>query len=251
MTNGLVILVPGTEGRAEESFSGLRPLLARDYDVRLFDFRSEGELSPEEHFGGYVEQLASFIEDGGGRPVHLLGYSLGAHIALHVAATSDQVASLCLVGGWLKTDSFQRERHDLWLRLYADQPELAGRLSLLMQYSPTYRSFLAEQQTASALVPRIPAEETRRRVKVNRILDSTEEARKITIPTLMISGTADMKVPTGRTLELYGALKNSTLVQTNSGHAILHERLGQVYGVYEDFLQGALSPGEVVSTLVP
>lgn len=251
MTHGLIILVPGTEGSAQESFGGLQPLLARDYAVRLFDFSSDGELSPEEHFAGYVRQLQALIQDSGPGPVHLVGYSLGAHIALKAAAENRQVKSLCLVGGWLKTDHFQRERHELWLRLYDEQPELAGRLSHLLQYSPTYRSFLAEQQTAAALLPTLPTEEVRRRVAVNRILDSTEAAKALQIPVLLVAGNADMKVPTGLTLELYGALKEATLVRTNSGHAILRERLGQVYGAYEDFLQGSMSPEESVSTLVP
>lgn len=246
-----MLLVPGTEGAAQESFAGLQPLLARDHDVRLFDFHSEVGLTPEEHFARYVQQLHTTIEAAGPRPVQLLGYSLGAHIVLHAAAQNSKVQSLCLVGGWLKTDHLQRERHELWLRLYDEQPELAGRLSNLLQYSPTYRSFLAEQQTASTLVPSVPTEETRRRVAVNRILDSTEAAQRVRAPTLLLAGTADVKVPTGRSLELYGALPNATLVHVNSGHAILRERLGQVYGAYDDFLQGTMSPGVSVSTLVP
>lgn len=248
---GPIVLIPGTEGAAHESFVGLQPLLARDYDVQLFDFRSDEDQTAERNFKGYVQQLQRVIADTGDGPVHLLGYSLGAHIALHAAADSYRVASLCLVGGWLKTDAFQRERHDLWLRLYDEQPELAGRLSNLLQFSPTYRSFLAEQQTAASLVPAVPTQETRRRVGVNRILDSTEAAKLIEIPTLLIAGTADMKVPVARSIELYGALKNSTLIRANSGHAILRERLGLVYGAYADFLQGAPHSEADVSNLVP
>lgn len=250
MTDGLVILVPGTEGASQDSFAGLQPLLARDYDVRLFDFHSVGE-SPQAHLDGFVEQLHETIREAGDQPVHLLGYSLGAHIALQTAAANSHVKSLCLVGGWLKTDSFQRERHELWLRLYEEQPELAGRLSLLLQFSPTYRQFLAQQQTATALVPSTPNEEIRQRVTVNNILDSTKAAQSIDIPALIISGTADMKVPTGPAMELYGAIRGATVVQTNSGHAILRERLGEVYGAYDDFLQGAMNPGEAISALVP
>lgn len=250
MTDALVILVPGTEGASQDSFAGLQPLLARDYDVRLFDFHSAG-ATPQARLDGYVDQLLKIIGEAGERRIHLLGYSLGAHIALRAAAESATVTSLCLVGGWLKTDSFQRERHELWLRLYDEQPELAGRLSLLLQFSPTYRQFLAQQQTATALVPGIPNEEIRQRVTVNNILDSTDAARRVDVPTLIISGTADMKVPTGQAMELYGAIKGATVVQTNSGHAILRERLGEVYGSYDDFLQGVMSPGQAVSTLVP
>lgn len=251
MTRGIIVLVPGTEGAANQSFAGLKPLLDRDYEVRLFDFHSDGKRQPEDHFRGYVNQLCDLIQGLDDRPIHLFGYSLGAHVALNAAALESNVESLALVGGWLRTDAFQRERHELWLSLYAEDPALAGRLSLLLQYSPVYRSFLAQQQTAASLVPNRPNEEIRQRIRVNTILDSTEAASKIDIPTLIISGTNDLKVPIGHGLELYGAVKNSTFVKSSGGHALLRERLGEIYGTYEDFLQGATSPGEVVSTLVP
>lgn len=251
MKAGLVILVPGTESAAEVTFSGLKPLLERDYKVLTFDFESADGQGPEQHFQGYTEQLSSLIDQHRDESIHLLGYSLGAHIALNVAAQNEHVASLCLVSGWLRTDSFQRERHDLWLRLYEQDPDLAGRLSHLVQYSSTYRAFLAEQQTAVQLTQAMPNEETRRRVEVNRLLDNTEAAKRVEIPTLLISGSSDFKVPKGHTAELYGALRNSTLVQTTGGHALLRERLGQVYGSYHDFLQGKLQAEEVISTLVP
>jgi pimeloyl-ACP methyl ester carboxylesterase len=251
MKNELVVLVPGTESAAQAAFSGLGPLLARDYEVRLFDYRSELSLDPAQNLAGYIEQLLAFIRDCGDRPVHLLGYSLGAHIALSTAAAGRPVASLCMVAGWLQTDAMQRERHDLWLDLFERDPALAGRLSHLLQYSPTYRSFLAEQQTTTALTPSVPDDEIRMRVAVNRIVDATEAARRLTVPTLIVSGTADMKVHPNHALQLFGAIRNATLVETSGGHALLRERLGQVYGSYLDFLQGLLVPGRVIDTLVP
>lgn len=252
MDDGLLLLVPGTESTAEVTFSGLKPLLTRDFDVSLFDFHSDGTKAPVERFTDYVDQLSEVIRACRDRPVHLLGYSLGAHIALATAARNmDNIKSLCLVAGWLRTDSLQRERHDLWLSLYDTDPDLAGRLSHLVQYSPTYRNFLAEQQTVAPLTHAIPNEEIRRRVEVNRVLNGTDAARNIDIPTLIISGTSDFKVPTGSTFELYGSLSQASLVQTTSGHAVLRERLGQVYGNYYDFLKGKLPPGEVVNTLIP
>lgn len=251
MKSGLVVLVPGTESTSEVTFSGLKPLLERDYDVELFDFYSAEELTPEQRFVDYTDQLQVKLMERQGRPVHLLGYSLGAHIALAVAADNAQVASLCLIAGWLKTDSLQAERHTLWLDLYDVDPALAGRLSHMIQYSSTYRSFLAEQQTATVLAPNVPNAEIRARVEVNRVLDSTEVARSLNIPTLLIAGKSDSKVAAEHTLELYGAVKTATLVQTTGGHALLRERLGQVYGTYFDFLQGKLDAEEVVDTLVP
>jgi pimeloyl-ACP methyl ester carboxylesterase len=252
VTSSSIILIPGTEGSAEESFIGLMPLLARDHDVVPFNFRSGLGQDPHEVFNGYVDQLRDTIDSlPAGQRVHLLGYSLGAHIALQATAGNRRVESLCLVGGWLKTDDLQRERHDLWLQLYNVEPELAGKLSHLLQYSPTYRSLLSQQQTATRLVPRTPDEETRQRVLVNRILNHTEVASQINVPTLIISGAEDLKVPFNHAHQLFGALSTATLLPINSGHAILHERLGQVYGAYADFLEGDLTPGKNVTTLVP
>lgn len=252
MTNNSIILIPGTEGSADESFIGLMPLLARDHDVVPFNFRSGLGQDPHEVFNGYVDQLQDTIDSiPAGQRVHLLGYSLGAHIALQATAENRRVESLCLVGGWLKTDSLQRERHDLWLQLYDVQPALAGRLSHLFQFSPTYRSFLSQQQTVTQLDPRIPNEETRQRVLVNRALDGTTAASQVDVPTLIISGTEDLKAPVHHAHQLLGAITAADLLQVNSGHAILQERLGQVYGAYADFLEGERAPGTNTTTLVP
>ncbi|NLS10705.1 alpha/beta fold hydrolase [Nesterenkonia sp. MY13] len=250
MTSRTIVLVPGTEGSAEESFSGLKPLLERDHSVHLFDFTSPDGLEPEQTLAAYVEQLHQLLDSLDENKVDLLGYSLGAHIALH-AANHDSVESLCLLGGWLRTDALQRERHDLWLELYDHDPQFAGRLSHLMQFSPKYRAFLSQQQTAVTLTPLVPHEEIRRRVEVNRVLDSTAAASGTTVPTLVITGTEDQKVPVSHGRELYGTLPSSSLVEINSGHAMLRERLGQVYGAYSDFLAGATANRSPVGALVP
>ncbi|WP_029088401.1 alpha/beta fold hydrolase [Brevibacterium album] len=253
MEEDSIILVPGTEVRAEAAFAGLKPLLERDHRVILFDYRSSPGGDAARRMQDYLEQLEDLIgqRSAQGR-VHLFGYSLGAHIALRYAADHRaRVSTLALAGGWLRTDQLQQSRHELWLELYAREPALAGRLSHMLQYSPKYRRHLAEQQTASQLAPAVPDEETRRRVEVNLALDSSEPASRVETPTLLISGTADAKVPLEGAHELFGAIAPAVFVPVDSGHALLRERLGEVYGAYADFLRGRCSPGEHVRTFLP
>ncbi|MCI2265138.1 alpha/beta fold hydrolase [Sediminivirga luteola] len=251
MTEETIVLIPGTETPADVAFAGLKPLLERDHRVVLFDYTSESQRDLDAVLEGYHEQLRVAIAELG-RPVHLFGYSLGAHIALRYAATeSSRVLSLALAGGWLRTDELQRSRHELWLDLYDQEPRLAGRLSHLLQYSPKYRRYLAEQQTAARLTPATPDEEIRRRVEINRLLDSSRHAADIEVPTLLIAGTADAKVSIEAAYELFGTISTAAFAPMDAGHALLKERLGQVYGCYADFLRGRYKAGQYIKSFLP
>jgi pimeloyl-ACP methyl ester carboxylesterase len=80
------------------SFSGLVPLLSRDFAVFTYDRRGRGDstdttpYAPERE----VEDLAALIAQAGGS-AHVYGYSSGALLALHAAARGLPISRLALL----------------------------------------------------------------------------------------------------------------------------------------------------------
>ena len=91
------------------SFSGLVPLLAREFTVYTYDRRGRGEstdttpYAPERE----VEDLAALIADAG-EPVLVYGYSSGALLAVHALAHGLPISRLALLEPPLQDDDAER-----------------------------------------------------------------------------------------------------------------------------------------------
>lgn len=244
-----VLLIPGTESRAGTTFSGLDPVLARDFTVHTVDFTSKSGYDANaqlDNYAGQVEKRIEQIDRAGGR-LHIVGYSLGSLIALRVAARKvGPIDSLVLLGSWLRPSAPQCARHDLWIELFEASPRLAGEFSHLLQFSPEYLNLASEQQTQTKFAASLPTCETLHRVLVNKLADNTEAAAQNDCRTLIINGTADQKVPIHCGYDLLGAIQHSQLALIKSGHALLRERLGEVYGYVKDFIDGTLPDTSVL-----
>jgi esterase len=95
-----LVLCPGLSS-TQADLHELAELLRRDHDVVTFDLRGHGLASPAERysFDGFLGDLAAVLAEVGPAPV-LVGYSLGADLALHHAAEHPgSVAELVLIDG--------------------------------------------------------------------------------------------------------------------------------------------------------
>lgn len=244
-----ILLIPGTESPAELTFAGLGPVLQRDYAVHMVDFSSKSGYDPNSQLDNYTKQVERELEriDTQGGRLHILGYSLGSLIALRAAARAIRpIDSLVLLGSWMKSSRPQRDRHDFWLELFESDPRLAGEFSHLLQYSSDYLNLISEQQTPARFAALVPTSETLHRVLVNKLADNANAAAEAKCRTLIINGTADQKVPQHCGYDLLGAIENSQLALVSSGHALLKERLGEVYGLTKDFIDRTLPDISVI-----
>jgi pimeloyl-ACP methyl ester carboxylesterase len=248
-----VLLIHGTGGSMERHFGRVLPMLTKRYRVVGVELTAP-EGAERLQLDELVDQVAAVIRGVGLQevPVSVVGYSLGAVIALALTARGDhQVERLVLINGWLKTDAQQRLRHELSRALYEreDGPEFA-RLALLTAYSPRY------------LVKRTP-EEIRKlestvirdrlralHMELNERIDVSELAAQVSSPTLIVVGEDDIMVPPHHGYELLGALPEARMATVSGGHALMTERPAQVYSLIESFLTGRHS-GQAGAILQP
>lgn len=129
-----IVLLHGTGGSAENNFWALFPMLAMRHRVVALDF-----VDPETPGAQvYLDQVQAVVQAVGG-PVHLVGYSFGAVIgALYAARHGRQLASLTLVAGWLKTDTQQRLRNNIWRSLYDSGHEALAPFSVFTNFSQAF-----------------------------------------------------------------------------------------------------------------
>ena len=76
-----------------------------------------------------------------------------------------------------------------------------------------------------------------REILVNTVnIDLSEEAKKITVPTLLIWGDKDEAVPISEAKELEKLISDSALIVLNGTHYCYLENLNHVASILENFL---------------
>jgi pimeloyl-ACP methyl ester carboxylesterase len=105
----LILVEAAGHYRDFSSFSGLSPLLSREFTVCSYDRRGRGESTDATPYAPdrEVEDLEALIEEAGGS-AHLYGYSSGALLAIRAAAHGLPVGRLALLEPPLQDDDAQR-----------------------------------------------------------------------------------------------------------------------------------------------
>src|SRR5687767_6154964 len=127
------VLVHGSTG-GRTTWMMQTPTLAERYQVILPEYAGGGESTTPDRpleVDELMDQALAVADATGAERFHLAGYSLGAVVALAVAAKApERVRSLAVVCGWAKSDARQRFTFDLWKRLYEADRELFTRYVL-------------------------------------------------------------------------------------------------------------------------
>lgn len=243
-----IVLLHGTGGSAENNFWALFPMLGMRHRVVALDFVDpEGEPPTAQH---YVEQALAVIgATAEGDRIHLVGYSFGAVIAAELAARHGELlASLTLVAGWVKTDTQQRLRNDIWNTLRSEGSEALAGFSVFLNFS---QSFLNAKNSAEmdALL-RSVANGPDRSVKMafNRAVDITELLPAIEVPSLVVGCLQDQTTPIRHSRLLFGGIGNSRYAEINSGHGVVHERPSELFNMIHAFVSdvNAMPAGHVI-----
>jgi pimeloyl-ACP methyl ester carboxylesterase len=243
-----LVLVPGLQGRWE----WMRPAidaLARSFRVATFSLCGEpGEPALEDDFDAHLRQVDAAIDALGGQPAILLGISLGGWVAVRYAALRpERVRALIIVstpGPGFVLDA----RSAQWVRaprrsFPAFVLTSPGRLRPEVRSAlPTVRlqlRFLASHAWRVLVAP-MSAARAATRVRLALEVDFTEVARRVTAPTLVVTGddALDRLVPPSSTREYSRFISGARVVRfERTGHIGTVTRPDRFAAIVNDFVE--------------
>lgn len=230
-----VVLVHGTGGSTRRHFPFLFPMLAAEQRVVSVDLTTP-DGDPEVGLGLLVAQVRAVLDQVlPGAQVTLVGYSLGAVVAAAVAAaTPASIGALVLCAGWMRTDTQQRLRNDVWHALRTT-PDSLARYHVFCAYSAPFLALLTAAQLQQLLDGARGDDDTARQMSINRCVDLTAVATQIACPTLVVAGTDDQMTPARQSKRLFGAILDARYTEVTSGHAMVAERGAELVHLINTF----------------
>ncbi|MDI9889186.1 alpha/beta hydrolase [Streptomyces sp. HNM0645] len=187
-------------------------------------------------------QVIAVIEDAGGDPVDLLGFSMGAPVTAAVAALRpDLVRRLVLAAGWAHTDSdeYLRNLFTLWQQLGHSDPAAFGRSVTMTGFSRAFLNTIGRDQV-EALIPNVPPTPgTLRHVDLDTRVDIRHLLPRIQTPTLVLGATQDATVPVEHSRTLHEAIPHSTYAEIDAGHVMFFEKADEFATAVGEFLRAA------------
>lgn len=227
-----------------------RPLTAR-YHVVALDLPGFGDSSkPEASYdvGTQVERLNAFAKAIGLHKLHLIGNSMGGHIAaLYAARHPEEVLSVALlnnagVNAPQASELFKRlDRGDANPLLVRNADDFSNMLDLLFVEKPplpgSLKQYLAERAMASHDFNQKIFNQLRK-----RYIPLETELAKIQVPTLLLWGDQDQILDVSSIKVMQPLLKQPTVVIMQAcGHLPMIERPEETAEHYQTFLDSVKS----------
>ncbi|MDH5751845.1 MAG: alpha/beta hydrolase [Deltaproteobacteria bacterium] len=214
--------------------AGRANILAVDLPGHGQNDAGEGLASIAAHAGW----LAGLIGELGG-PVAVVGHSMGAAIALSLAASHPEtVSALALLG---ITPRMKVSPH--LLELLENDPVAGVDFILAHAFSPQGRqgapaeSFEKERLELRSLFLTCAPDVLLRDFRACDGFEGGSLAGRVRCPTLVVAGGHDRMTPADQGRELAAAIAGATFLEiSSSGHMILQERPKKIFTALEEFL---------------
>lgn len=240
-----LVLVHGTALNAQtnwaelvEPLSQIRTVIRPNYSGSGSTTDTGGELT----VARLATQVVSAAKAANAIPFDLVGFSLGAAVAVHIAAHHpEKVRSLVLVGGLLTSEDPRMQLQlRLWQGLIGDDPAALAKIIVLTGFSQSFLSSLNET-TLSGMVDTISTETDwlgmARQVALALVLDVRAEAVRVQAPTLSIGLSQDQIAPPHLAEALAKRIPGASFAQVDSGHLGPLEKPAELELLITKFLQ--------------
>ncbi|WP_285663180.1 alpha/beta fold hydrolase [Actinorhabdospora filicis] len=234
-----LVLVHGT-GRGSVTWDALLERLTGRHTVVLPDLsgsdRAVDDGSPLT-IEGLAAQVAAVIEDAGTGPADVVGHSLGASVALALAATRpDLVRRLIPVAGWTGgEDAYVAHVIEQYLAL-ADRPEAFARHAMLTGFSRRHIAAIGPAAADELARGFTPSPGRVRQLELVRRLSMDGMLARVTAPTLVIGCAEDALIPVANSRRIHAAIPGGDYAELDSGHVVRVERPAELVALIEEFL---------------
>lgn len=226
LVHGLMLASPSWEAQVA-AFSDR-------YRVITFDLRGQGgsaHVSAGLDLDNLAADTAELIDRLAGGPCHLVGFSMGAFIALRVAARRpDLVRTLTLIGPSAEAEAPEKmPAYRLLIALvtlFGARPFVRPLMKILFGDTfltdPTRRAERAQWRAMLRALPRSLARAAAASAARGAI---GHELVRITAPTLVVSGTEDRPVPPATARAVADGIPGTRFLSVpDTGHAVMIER---------------------------
>lgn len=249
--NGETIVMIHGFGANKDNWLRFGKFFTQRYHVIALDLPGFGDSSkPDASYdvGTQTERVAAFVKALGLSKVHLIGNSMGGHIAaLYAARHPEQVLSVALLDNAGITSPKKSELYEMLERgdpnpLVARDAESFAKLVDFVFVQPpalpgNLRRYMAEQASARSEQNDKVFKHLR-----ERYIPLEPELPKIQAPTLLLWGDKD-RVLDVSSIEVMKPLlkKPSVVIMENCGHVPMIERPEETAKHYQDFLDSVKS----------
>ncbi len=225
-----ILLIHGSGVSAGCWVNQLRGLLDA-FRVAAIDLPGHGESDPipQASVEEYAETAAKFLETLGTGPVLVVGHSLGAAVAIALAAQRpDAVRGLVLLASCAKLPWVDSSRERLL-------PYLSGPLWKIFFLSTAQKFLFAPGVPGHAVslgmqeLRSCRAETILKDLQAAKAMDLTQQATGLDVPTLILCGSQDRLTPPALSADLGGLIPRSRLsLIEGAGHMLLLEAPARV-----------------------
>ncbi|MER6716149.1 MULTISPECIES: alpha/beta hydrolase [unclassified Streptomyces] len=236
-----LLLVHGTGATGETNYGHLVKEFADRHTVILPDYAGSGD-TVDDGSPLTLEQLADQVlgaaDEATDEPVDVVGFSLGALVAVMAAARRpERVRRLVLVAGWARNDDLRKRLgFTLWRRLADLDPELYSHYISLLLFTPGFLADLDAETFDAAVGGAEVNEGTLRQIELGLDADIRELLPAIGVPTLVVGCRHDQLVPVDHSRELHEAIPRSTYLEIESGHLVPAEAPDELVDAIRNFL---------------
>ncbi|MDR5799116.1 MULTISPECIES: alpha/beta fold hydrolase [Caballeronia] len=234
-----IVLIHGTGGRCSTHFFTLYPMLASRHRVIGIDL---SDVDPDGQNELTIESLSSQVlacldSACASKPALLVGYSLGAAVAVSAASRSPaSVAGLVLMNGWAKSDNLLRLRISQWqtLRASGNMSALAETM-ILNVYSRAFLSARSWTDVEQMCEVYAVGPGSDRQMALNKVLDVSKHLENVACPALVIGSTYDQLIPLSYSQELAGGIRDAAFAEVHCGHGSVTERPAEIFRLIDKF----------------
>ncbi|MDO7896172.1 alpha/beta fold hydrolase [Pseudomonas citrulli] len=223
-----LVLIHGTAGNPRSTWASFASHLDGHRVLAVDLSRLEQGRGAEQTLDGLGQLIAAGVRDRVSAGVHLVGYSLGAAVAIEVASVlGPQVLSLSLLAPFDNArDPQVRRNFGYWQRLLEDHPrKLAAELVTRGFSVPCLRAMSAAQVATRIedFHQRVHWPAVAAQMVLNLALDVSPRLARLECPTAVIVGLDDRLIPPSVSVSVYRQLPRGQLFSLPCGHLLLAE----------------------------